>query len=60
MSVSRVIEKVTHGWMGRGWKRMPTGTPRQSLTRQTANVLNLLPKSIHGKAKHDLHAIYEA
>src|SRR4051794_19495741 len=20
MSVSRVIEKVTHGWMGRGWK----------------------------------------
>jgi|SRR5215475_7506029 len=60
MSVSRVTEKVTHGWMGRGWKRRPTGTPRQSLTRQTANVLNLLPKAVHAKAKHDLHAIYEA
>jgi putative transposase len=27
---------------------------------KTANVLNLLPKAIHGKAKHDLHAVYEA
>ena len=27
---------------------------------KTANVLNGLPKSVHGKAKGDLHAIYEA
>jgi Transposase, Mutator family len=60
MSVSRVIEKVMHGWMGRGWKRMPISTPRQPFTLQTANVLNYLPKSVQTKAKTDLHAIYEA
>src|SRR3954452_12217197 len=27
---------------------------------KAANVLNVLPKSLHGKAKQDLHAIYEA
>ncbi|MCC2662843.1 MAG: hypothetical protein K0S35_765 [Geminicoccaceae bacterium] len=27
---------------------------------KTANVLNALPKSVYGKAKQDLHAIYEA
>jgi transposase-like protein len=27
---------------------------------KTANVLNVLPKAVHGKAKRDLHAIYEA
>jgi putative transposase len=27
---------------------------------KTANALNVLPKSVHGKAKQDLHAIYEA
>jgi len=27
---------------------------------KTANVLNALPKSLHTKAKQDLHAIYEA
>jgi putative transposase len=27
---------------------------------KTANILNVLPKSVHGKAKQDLHAIYEA
>ena len=27
---------------------------------KTANVLNVLPKSVHGKAKQDLHAISEA
>jgi transposase-like protein len=27
---------------------------------KTANVLNALPKSVQGKAKKDLHAIYEA
>jgi putative transposase len=27
---------------------------------KTANVLNALPKSVHGKAKQDLHAIHEA
>ena len=60
MSVSRVTEKVMHGWMGRGWKRMPTSTPRQPFTLQTANVLNYLPKSAHKKAKADLRAIHEA
>jgi len=60
MSVSRVIEKITHGWTGRGWRRRRTRQPRQPFTLQTANVLNSLPKSVHGKAKKDLHAIYEA
>jgi putative transposase len=27
---------------------------------KTANVLNVLPKSVHGEAKQDLHSIYEA
>jgi putative transposase len=60
MSVSRVIEKVMHGWTGRGWKRRLPSRPRQSFTLQTANVLNYLPKSVQNKAKADLHAIYKA
>ena len=37
------------------------GTRQQRCwVHKTANVLNALPKSLHGKAKQDLHAIYEA
>ena len=37
------------------------GTRQQRCwVHKTANVLNVLPKSVHGKAKKDLHAIYEA
>lgn len=32
----------------------------QSWVHKTANVLNALPKSVHGKAKKDLHAVDEA
>ena len=60
MSVSRVIEKVTHGWMGRGWKRMQPCTPRQPFTLQTANLLNKLPKSQQPKAKRALQEIWMA
>jgi transposase-like protein len=61
MSVSRVIEKVTHGWMGRDWKRrLQSSPPRQSFTLQTMNVLNAMPKSVQPKAKSDLHEIYRA
>src|SRR3712207_2151815 len=28
--------------------------------REPCNVLNVLPKSVHGKAKQDLHAIHQA
>ncbi len=34
MSVSRVTEKVMHGWTGRGWKRRQTSSPRQPFTLQ--------------------------
>ena len=34
--------------------------PEMLWVHKTANVLNGLPKSVHGKAKGDLHAIYEA
>jgi putative transposase len=37
------------------------GTRQQRCwVHKTANVLNAPPKSLHGKAKQDLHAIYEA
>ena len=37
------------------------GTRQQRCwVHKIANVLNALPKSLHGKAKQDLHAIYEA
>jgi putative transposase len=46
------------------WKALHEVWPKTRQQRcwvhKTANVLNLLPKSVHGKAKHDLHAIYEA
>ena len=60
MSVSPVTEKVMHGWMGRGWKRRPTGSPRQSFTLQTPNALNKLPKSVQPRAKADLKEIWMA
>ena len=34
--------------------------PGQSWVHKTANVLNKLPSSVQGKAKKDLHAIYQA
>jgi putative transposase len=38
----------------------PKTRQQRCWVHKTANVLNLLPKSVHGKAKQDLHAIYEA
>jgi putative transposase len=46
------------------WQALHQVWPRTRQQRcwvhKTANVLNALPKSLHGKAKQDLHAIYEA
>lgn len=46
------------------WQALHEVWPRTRQQRcwvhKTANVLNVLPKSVHGKAKQDLHAIYEA
>ena len=46
------------------WKAMhevwPGTRQQRCWVHKTANVLNVLPKSVHGKAKKDLHAIYEA
>jgi putative transposase len=46
------------------WKALhevwPTTCQQRCWVHKTANVLNALPKSVHGKAKKDLHAIYEA
>ncbi len=38
----------------------PSTRRQRCWVHKTANVLNALPKSLHGKAKQDLHAIYEA
>ena len=38
----------------------PKTRQQRCWVHKTANVLNKLPPSLHGKAKHDLHAIYEA
>ena len=38
----------------------PKARQQRCWVHKTANVLNKLPPSLHGKAKHDLHAIYEA
>jgi putative transposase len=38
----------------------PDTRQQRCWVHKTANVLNALPKSLHGKAKQDLHAIYEA
>ena len=38
----------------------PKTRQQRCWVHKTANVLNALPKSLHGKAKQDLHAIYEA
>jgi putative transposase len=46
------------------WQALHEVWPRTQQQRcwvhKTANVLNALPKSVHGKAKQDLHAIYGA
>ncbi len=46
------------------WKALHEVWPKTRQQRcwvhKTANVLNALPKSVHGKARKDLHAIYEA
>jgi transposase-like protein len=46
------------------WKALhevwPTTRQQRCWVHKTANVLNALPKSVHGKAKKDLHAIYQA
>ena len=46
------------------WKALhevwPTVRQQRCWVHKTANVLNVLPKSVHGKARTDLHAIYEA
>ncbi len=38
----------------------PKARQQRCWVHKTANVLNKLPPSLHGKAKQDLHAIYEA
>jgi putative transposase len=38
----------------------PKTRQQRCWVHKTANVLNALPKSVHGEAKQDLHAIYEA
>jgi putative transposase len=38
----------------------PMTRQQRCWVHKTANVLNALPKSVHGKAKQDLHAIYLA
>ena len=46
------------------WKALhevwPGTRQQRCWVHKTANVLNVLPKSVHRKAKKDLHAIYEA
>jgi hypothetical protein len=60
VSVSRVTEKVMHGWMGRGWRRSGATPPRQPFTRQAANVLGCLPKAVHAGARRELAEIRDA
>jgi putative transposase len=38
----------------------PKTRQQRCWVHKTANILNVLPKSVHSKAKQDLHAIYEA
>jgi putative transposase len=38
----------------------PKTRQQRCWVHKTANIRNALPKSVHGKAKQDLHAIYEA
>jgi putative transposase len=38
----------------------PKTRQQRCWVHKAANVLNVLPKSLHGKAKQDLHAIYKA
>ena len=38
----------------------PKTRPQRCWAHKTANILNALPKSVHGKARQDLHALCEA
>jgi putative transposase len=60
MSVSRVIEKVTHGWTGRGWNRRRPCQPRQPFTLQIRNVLAKVRKPDQAEVKTGLHRIMNA
>ena len=42
------------------WAPAASRSDRRRWVHKTANVLNKLPASLQGKAKQDLHAIYEA
>ena len=42
------------------YKVWPKTRQQRCWVHKTANVLNKLPPSVQGKAKQDLHAIYEA
>jgi hypothetical protein len=58
--VGRVIEKVTHGWTGRGWNRRRPCQPRQPFTLQIRNVLNKVRKPNQAAVKASLHRIMSA
>jgi transposase-like protein len=60
VKVSRVIEKVMHGWKGRGWKRTPTGAPRQPFTRQIRNVKDHLPQRLRSSVGRKMTDAYHA
>src|SRR5215213_6357015 len=60
MKVSRVIEKVMHGWKGRGWKRTPPGAPRQPFTRQIRNVRDRLPDKLRSVVERRMRKAYHA
>jgi putative transposase len=49
-----------HGWMGRGWRRSGATPPRQPFTRQMANVLAAMPKSVHAGVRRALAEIRDA
>ena len=63
-SLARAPELATGDGALGFWKALhevwPTTRQQRCWVHKTANVLNALPKSVHGKAKKDLHAIYEA
>jgi putative transposase len=60
MKVSRVIEKVMHGWKGRGWKTDTPGAPRQPFTRQLRNVRDRLPDKLRTVVERRMRKAYHA
>jgi putative transposase len=59
----RVAPPAAHGTAGAGERqrrREPNRVDCVRIVHKTANVLNVLPKSVPRKAKADLHAIYGA